>query len=161
VCLIVDANVAAVFLAQPNPVTRWLLAERGKPRLVAAGKLREELAKHEGVRALLVQLERAGRLRPVDSSALRKKEIGLRSDGLCRSNDHHVLALAILSGARTLATLDNTLADDFKNLKIISQPRGSIYRDPEAHAHLLRHTPASCGVTADDRRIRRRRRGRI
>jgi predicted nucleic acid-binding protein len=145
-CLIVDANVAAQFLAQPNPVTQWLLGERGNPRLVAAGKLRAELARHDGVRQLLVQLERAGRLRPIDPAQLRQKELGLHKSRACRSNDAHVLALAIVSGARTLATLDNALAEDFKNPKIIPRPGGKIYRDPETHAHLLCHTPVSCGI---------------
>jgi hypothetical protein len=160
VCLIVDANVAARFLSQPNPVIHWLLGERGNPRLVAAGKLRKELARHADVTRLLVRLEQAGRLRSVEASGLRQEEARLHAAGLCVSNDHHILALAILSGARTLATDDNGLADDFKNARIISRPRGKIYRDPAAHARLLRHTPASCGVQPGDRLDRRGRKGR-
>jgi len=128
-CLIVDANVAAQFLAQRNPVTDWLLGERGNPRLVAAGKLRQELAWHPEVRQLLVRLEQAGRLRSADSDRLRQEATRLSAGGHCISNDRHILALAIVSGARTLATLDNALARDFKNVRIVSRPRGSIYRD--------------------------------
>ncbi|SPE26752.1 hypothetical protein SBA3_1300008 [Candidatus Sulfopaludibacter sp. SbA3] len=73
------------------------------------------------------------------------------------SNDHHVLALAITSGARTLATLDNELAQDFKNKNIIDNPRGSVYRD-QTHARLLRHTPVSCSVRPDGSRDRRHKR---
>ena len=159
-CLIVDANVAAQFLAQPHAVSRWLLGDRGDPRLVAAGKLREELAKHAEVRRLLVRLEQAGRLRSVDAGGLRQEEVRLHASGLCVSNDRHILALAILSGARTLATLDNGLAGDFKNARIISRPRGAVYRDPETHAHLLRHTPASCGVRPGDDHDRRSRKSK-
>jgi hypothetical protein len=36
VCLIVDANVAPTYLAQPSAVVAWLLGERGNPKLVAA-----------------------------------------------------------------------------------------------------------------------------
>jgi hypothetical protein len=146
VCLIVDANVASQFLGQAGPVIDWLLGSRGDPRLVAAGKLREELARLDAVRRRLVQLERAGRLRSADHDRLRREESRLRADGHCESNDHHVLALAIVSGARTLATFDDNLATDFKNPRILNKPRGSIYRDPDAHRHLLRHTPSSCGV---------------
>lgn len=144
-CLIVDANVAPKFLAQPSAVVDWLFGDRGTPRLVAAGKLREELARNDTVRRQLVALDRAGRLRSADSQILRQEERRLSSNRICTSNDRHVLALAIVSGARTLATNDNALAADFRNKSIIDKPRGKIYRDPDTHAHLLCHT-SSCGL---------------
>jgi predicted nucleic acid-binding protein len=154
-CLIVDANAAGQFLAKPGAVRDWLLGDKGQPRLAAAGALRRELAKVEDVRRLIVQLERAGRLRTADQVALDEAALHLRVDSRCRSNDHHVLAVAVVTGARTLATFDKALAADFKDGALISRPRGSIYQNPEAHAHLLRHTPASCGVRpAAKRRIR-------
>jgi len=153
VCLIVDANACSEFLAKPSAVTDWLLGGRGNPRLVAAGKLREELARVGVVQRLLLTLERAGRLRSADAAQLRKQEESLRREARCQSNDRHVLALAIITGARTLATFDHDLAGDFRNKEIISGPRGSVYQDPATHAHLLRHTPASCGVrSGPDRR---------
>ena len=132
---------------QSSAILDWLFGERGAPRLVAAGKLREELAKNESVRRQLVALDRAGRLRSIDAERVRQEEQRLRAAAACLSNDPHVLALAIVSGARTLATNDNALAADFKNKLIIDQPRGSIYRDPAKHGRLLRHT-SSCGVDA-------------
>ena len=146
-CLIVDANVAPRFLVQSSAILDWLFGERGSPRLVAAGKLREELAKNESVRRQLVALDRAGRLRSIDAERVRQEEQRLRAAAACLSNDPHVLALAIISGARTLATDDNALAADFRNKRIIDRPRGSIYRDTEKHGRLLRHT-TSCGVDA-------------
>jgi hypothetical protein len=146
VCLIVDANVAPKFLVQSGAIVAWLFGNRGAPRLVAAGKLREELAKNDNVRRQLVALYRAGRLRSADTESLRHEEQRLRATAICASNDCHVLALAIVSGARTLATDDNALAADFKNKAIIDHPRGSIYRDPAKHGRLLRHT-SSCGIS--------------
>jgi predicted nucleic acid-binding protein len=145
VCLIVDANVGPKFLLESSAIIDWLFGDRGAPRLVAAGKLREELAANRGVSRQLVQLDRAGRLRSADPKKLEDEERRLRIASIFRSNDPHVLALAIVSGARTLATGDNALADDFKNKRIIDAPRGKVYRDPEAHRHLLCHT-SSCGV---------------
>jgi hypothetical protein len=153
VCLIVDANTAGVLLAKPSVVIDWLFGDRGNPRLVAAGRLRVELATNQEVRRQLVELDRAGRLRSADPQELRQEEGRLHADGTCISNDRHILALAIVSGARTLATDDNRLASDFTNAKIINRPRGKVYRDPQRHAHLLRHTPKSCGV---DNRTKRR-----
>lgn len=153
-CLIVDANVACVFLAGDNPVIEWLLRGNGKGRLVASGLLKRELSKIDAVRRLLVQLERAGRLRSVNEAQLEAEQERLRLSGCCRSDDPHVLALAILSGARTLATFDRALTDDFHNARIISDPRGSVYKDGQLHGHLLRHTPRSCGVRIERRRSR-------
>jgi len=156
VCLIVDANTAGEFLAEPGPVTDWLLGRLGSPRLVLAGRLKEELGRLERVRRFLVTLDRAGRLRTVDPNQLSDEERRLCSEGLFESNDPHVLSLAIVSGARTLATLDNALTRDFKNPRIINQPRGSVYRDPKKHGALLGHTPQSCGIRAVKTRHLRR-----
>jgi len=142
----VDANAAGVFLGNPGPLRDWLLGESGNPRLVAAGALKEELAMLSHVRRLLAELNRAGRLRSADANRLRQKEERLRAEQRIESNDSHVLALTIVSGARTLATFDNALSRDFRNAEFINRPRGNIYRDPENHSHLLRHTPVSCGV---------------
>jgi hypothetical protein len=151
VCLIVDANVAPSYLAQPSAVIAWLLGERGNPKLVAAGKLLEELALNADVRRRLVTLERAGRLRPADAEKLDIQARRLHAAGRCTSNDHHILALAIVSGARTLAPNDNALAADFKNKRIVDQPRGRVYRDREKHWPLLCHTK-SCGIDARPKR---------
>ncbi len=147
-CLIVDANAASLCLGQPGPVRNWLFGRKNRPRLVTGGRLREELAQVAEVRKALVELERAGRLRSAEAALLRKQEVRLRSERLCRSNDAHVLALALVTGARTLATFDEALSSDFRNRRIIDKPRGSVYRDPDRHGHLLRHTPRSCGVRA-------------
>jgi predicted nucleic acid-binding protein len=157
VCLIVDANAADQFLVRPSALRNWLLGRLGNPRLVAAGTLKQELARLAAVRRLLVELDRTGRLRSADAERLRQEEDRLCASRCCQSNDRHVLALAIVSGARTLVTFDNALAHDFRNAGIINKPRGRIYRDPTSHAHLLCHTP-SCGVRSTD--YRRGQRGR-
>ena len=144
VCLIVDAN-AHTFLSQPSAVSRWLLGAKGDPRLVADGLLKAELFKIESARRLLVQLDRAGRLRShFEMLAAEVKYV--KSKMGCQSNDTHVIALARVSGARTLVTFDGKLTGDFRDPKIINNPRGSVYRDDAKHKHLLRHTTQSCGI---------------
>jgi hypothetical protein len=150
--LIVDANVRNLLSQPKSHVNAWLNGQRGKPRLVAAGRLLQELSGHVEVRKRLVELERAGRLRRPDSDKLGQEEARLRRGGLCVSNDQHVLALAIVSGARTLATDDDDLTSDFKNKAIINAPRGSVYRETPQHRRLLGHTPRSCGVHTTARR---------
>jgi hypothetical protein len=102
---------------------------------------------NKDVRRQLVQLDRAGRLRSADPEELQREEKRLRTSATCASNDLHVLALGIVSGARTLATDDNALAADFTNKRIIDGPRGKIYRDPARHGRLVCHT-SSCGIAA-------------
>ena len=46
----------------------------------------------------------------------------------CKSNDHHIIALARISRARLLYTIDSALQQDFKNRHLLSRPRGRIYR---------------------------------
>ena len=61
---------------------------------------------------------------------------------MCRSDDEHVLALAVVSGARLLYTNDTALIADFKNREIIANPRGKVYS-----------TAVSNRVTATHRRL--------
>lgn len=146
-CLIVDANTAGLFLGEAGPVRDWLGSAKGKPRLVVGGLLTEELGKLTEVRRLLVELNRAGRLRSFSSAEVQTRATALKSSGDLRSNDSHVIALAQLSGARTLATHDTALMSDFRNKRLIDKPRGSILSNPAnpAHLRLLRHTH-SCGI---------------
>ena len=146
-CLIVDANAAHTFLAAESKVRTWLFGPLGNPRLVVGGLLTVELQKLEVVRKILVQLDRAGRLRKMDPRAVDAESKALANRKLCRSNDLHVLALAIISGARTIATYDEALIQDCKNPEIVSNPRGRIYRHPAIHHRLLCHV-SSCGVKA-------------
>ena len=55
----------------------------------------------------------------------RTDELGQRE--ICRSDDEHVLALALVSGARLLYTNDSALIEDFKNRAIVQNPAGKIY----------------------------------
>ena len=137
-CVIVDNNVAATLLLGATPVRQWLFGQTGKPRLVLGGKLDSELRRNLEVLRQLVELERAGRLRVVQPA------IHPKIAGLCRSNDTHVIGLALASGARTLCTDDRDLIQDFRNPKIIKAPRGNVY-SKLAHRRLLRHT-GSCGM---------------
>ncbi|MDD9979746.1 MAG: hypothetical protein OXU81_00025 [Gammaproteobacteria bacterium] len=67
----------------------------------------------------------------------------LRQQHVCVSDDEHVVALALVSGARLLYTNDAALIDDFKNREIVRRPGGKIYtttrddRVTAAHRRLL------------------------
>jgi len=159
-CLIVDNCVAHKYLTQPNEVRNWLDADVGSPRLVIGGGLRRELVQNARVQEYLLQLSQNGKLRSFSDSKVDARAQELRAMGLCVSNDQDVLALAAISGARTLATDDGNLMTDFRNPRILDQSsQGRIYSTPKInrssagavgarpkrHRHLLSHTP-SCGL---------------
>ena len=145
-CAIVDANVAYEVFGSDRPPAGsrffdWLSSPRGQ--LVVGGKLREELSRDRRFVQWLRSALRNGRARSVADQAVDDHAMGLRRQGVCRSNDVHVLALALVSGARLLYTNDSALLDDFGNREIVASPRGKIYttvRNAEvtdAHRRLL------------------------
>ncbi len=141
-CVIVDTNVASkVFSGPPNkdfaPLLKWLNCQSGC--LIYGGTLEAELRKVESVRRFIVRLSQVGRAILVPEDEVTNEQIAVDSLSLCQSNDSHIIALARVSGARTLCSHDAALHTDFKNPKLISKPRGSVYQNA-AHVKLLRHT---------------------
>ena len=169
-CVIVDACVASMALGRtPSsefvPLVEWLYSSRAcHGLLVYGGRLARELLRNHDVAIRLRGLKEAGRAILVDEGRIGADIEVLESSGLVRSNDHHVLALARVSGARVLCTAENTgqLGVDFGDHRIISSPRGSIYRGASRdQGHLLAHS-AGCKAPPRCRRAgsARRRRGR-
>jgi len=145
-CIIIDANVAGrVFVQHPDgdaaPVLSWLTSEKRDGRLVYGGRLCAELER-TSARRFLAALVRAGRAVRVADEDVHREEGLVARTGRCKSDDQHVIALARLSGARTLYSLDRSLQADFKNPALVCDPRGCIYTKA-AHRRLLRHT-SSC-----------------
>ena len=129
-CAIVDANVAyEVFGDNRTPAGAhfyaWLMRRNGG-MLVAGGKLLRELSDNSNFRAVFADRLRAGRAKRVPDDEIDSALDELPNE-LVESDDHHVLALAKVSGARLLFTNDNALQDDFRNRRIIGGTRGRIY----------------------------------
>lgn len=144
-CVIVDTNLASkVFSGPPNkdfvPLLKWLTAQNGC--LVYGGTLAAELEEVAAVRRLLRVLLQAGRALLIPENEVTDEQVVVDNLSLCQSNDSHIIALARVSGARTLCSHDAALHTDFKNPKLIAKPRGSVYQNA-AHVKLLRHT-TSC-----------------
>jgi hypothetical protein len=146
-CVIVDANLAGrVFggsdAGEYRPVLRWLDEPTQDGCLVYGGRLAAELAKVGNAVRYLAQLNRAGRARMVPDGSLGQEEAKVAALG-CRSDDSHVLALARVSGARTLCTEGRALRSDFGDPRLIARPRGKVFSRGDQR-HLLVHT-TSCG----------------
>ena len=149
-CAIVDANVAhEVFGASQQPAGKeffdWV--NKGIGRLIVGGDLLNELSNScPGFRDWARGAQLAGRLRNINESNVGERAEEIKNKSMCRSNDPHILALAQVSGARLLYSNDLDLQSDFKNKKLIDNPRGSLYSTriskdfSKAHKKLLRRT---------------------
>lgn len=132
-CAILDADVAGEVFGKDRSGAglkffEWI--DEGPGRLVLGGHLREELEKtraREWVRQALL----AGRVRDVSDNEVNTRTDVLRNGEECISNDPHVIALAQVSRARLLYTDDGRLQVDFKNKKLIDNPRGRVYSTRE------------------------------
>ena len=131
-CAIIDNNVrheafggAEVQTEAGKYFLDWLDNRHG--RLAVGGKLLEELSDYTGFRNWLRRALAVGRARRVSDAEVNAATATLQSRNVCKSNDAHVLALAIVSGARLLFTNDQDLQSDFGNRGIIGGTRGRVY----------------------------------
>ena len=154
-CAIVDANtVFEVFGTKQTDAGRrfrdWLDGGRGE--LVVGGKILDELVRNRNFERWLLEARRlSGRVRQVGRARIRQRADDLVRSGLLQSDDEHVVALALESGARLLYTDDSSLQRDFTNRQVISGVEGRIYtsrptagRFTDDHQALLQ-TPNLCG----------------
>ena len=145
-CIIVDANIASnVFANTPLndfiPIRNWLFNSNKDGKIVAGGKLSIELSRKAQVS--IRTLNQAGRARIIPNDEIKRETNNILRNYTLESDDPHILALARVSGARTLCTYDRNLEKDFKNKDIINNQRGNIYKY-SSHIALLKHT-RSCG----------------
>lgn len=131
-CAIIDNNVRHEVFGASDVQTEageyflnWLENRNGK--LVVGGKLLEELSDYTGFRTWLRRALVRGRVIRVSDADVDAETANLQSRNVCQSNDAHVLALAIVSGARLLFTNDQDLQEDFRNRGIIGGIRGRVY----------------------------------
>ena len=103
----------------------WL--NTGKGNLVTGGKSLLELKKSGHFTIWAVEALRAGLMRIENKDEVDAQTGKLKDDGKYKSNDPHILALAIVSGVRLLYTNDRLLHGDFGNKRLIDNPRGKVY----------------------------------
>ena len=150
-CLIIDNDVAQrVLSVDDDPDLKFLHCclfsknsnEHKVPKnlhvcLVYGGQLLEEYQRNHKVWRLLLQLDRAGKAKLVSNEKIDDELSTVRSLGVCRSNDVHIIALARAANVRLLCSNDNTLWDDFRDKRLIDKPRGKIYLRDSEHRDLL------------------------
>tara|TARA_R110001592_G_scaffold346309_1_gene638817 strand:+ start:197 stop:634 length:438 start_codon:yes stop_codon:yes gene_type:complete len=141
-CIIIDANVAGKFCSNPISKEANLIYQKltkGELHLALGGKLTKELSK-TGMRRILIELNRRGATKIYPTNEINAETKKLQNLNICASNDHHVIALARISRARVLFSLDHNLHKDFRDRNFINRPRGSVYSSTN-HANLLTNPP--------------------
>ena len=129
-CAIVDASVAFEVFGRKRTragirFREWL--DNGPGQLVVGGRVLDELARNSNFARWLVEARRVGgRVRQVGRERIRRRESDLAGTGL-QSDDEHVVALALESGARLLYTDDGRLQRDFTNPAVIRGVAGRVY----------------------------------
>ena len=153
-CAIVDANAASEVFGSDRPAAgtkflEWLSAGRGT--LVVGGKLFEELGVLSSFGSWARQALLSGRMKVENAEAVAVRTDEIEKEGARKSDDPHILALALVSGARLLYSNDRDLQRDFKTKALIDNPRGRVYstlRDgtfTAAHEKLLSTTTCRPG----------------
>ena len=139
-CAILDANVVHKVFGKNRPDAgkaffEWLTSESGS--LVTGGKLHRELTRVHSFREWSKQAVLSGRIKRFDDQTIDDRTERLK--GSCMSDDPHVIALAQISGARFLYSDEGNLHQDFKNRKLIGNPRGAIYSTREQDSFTSNH----------------------
>lgn len=136
-CVIIDTNMIDGLLDTNNkdmkPLRDWL--EKGKGKLVSPQNsgLQKEYEGRVKLQTLLVEYNKKGVLKVVLKESIKAAEERLldNSEIMFQSDDRHIIVLAKASGAKLLASQDQDLESDFKDII-----RGKIYKD-QSHRHLL------------------------
>ena len=129
-CMIVDANKLGSLLSERTtadvaPIHDWLNNRSGRLVYSTDGRFADEIGGRSAEK--LAGFARAGRATVIPAEKFKEDERRLRKNSALRSDDAHILALARYSRARVLYTADADLIRDFKNKKLIDQPRGKVY----------------------------------
>ena len=136
-CIVMDANMFSQFRDPANenmePVWNWLRKKNGKIAYSNTRKFEEEWERG-GVTGLIKLLRQSGQLKEILSQEVEAKENELNLTGAIRSDDPHIIALAIIAGVKVLVSNDRRLHEDFKNRDLVG---GSVYQT-KSHSRLLR-----------------------
>ena len=134
-CIILDANMLSRFKKHADedikPVWDWLRKENNKIAYSTTEKFKQEWTKGGGDN-LMRELDRSKKLKSVSNECVLEKQKEL--EGKIKSNDSHIIALAIVAKAERLVSSDRDLCTDFKNPNLVG---GKVYQN-RSHAHLLR-----------------------
>lgn len=121
-CIIIDANRVGDILQGEklyvHVLLKWI---RSGGKIATGGHLETELFKSSRMRDLLLQLSRSGQIRRYSVDVLSATQAQVTP--MCRSDDPHVVALAIHSRAEVVVTEDAALIADLRDRSLVISRR--------------------------------------
>ena len=128
-CAVLDASIVGeLFSPEPKRIPdRFFQWMKSGGRLVVGGRQWSELIENQTARDWLLQAITKGQVRKLNAATVesRTKELSARAE--LRSDDPHILAVALIGEARLLYSNDEDLQDDFKDPALIPSPAGRVY----------------------------------
>ena len=136
-CIVMDANMFGAFRDPTDenmePVWNWLQKKNGKIAYSNTKKFEEEWERG-GMTGLIKLLRQSGQLKEIPPQEVEAKENELNRIDMIRSDDPHIIALALIANVKVLVSSDRTLHTDFKDPNLVG---GSVYQT-KGHSRLLR-----------------------
>ena len=146
-CIIIDNNVRDLVFGNHVTMAGERLRNRidnRRRRLVIGGKLLRELYQAASFRDWLVQAQLSQQVVRIGDADVDRRTEKIREKSICRSDDEHVIALALESGCRVLCSADEALKQDFTDTYIVPKPKGKLYSlirdDRRQRQNLMRWT---------------------
>ena len=158
-CIILDANSFGKFNNKCDedmkPVRKWVYGKYGKivysdtdrfrnewkgsGEQLARELLQNQDARHSsstkiGWQEAVGQLRRRDKFKLIPAADMQAKADALEQTGELRSNDWHIIALAIIANLKVLVSNDRRLHEDFKDRNLVG---GRVYQT-KSHSRLLR-----------------------
>ena len=138
-CIILDTNEFGEFKKRDKgkkdedmkPIWSWLDGEHGKIVYSPTEKIKGEWLRG-GMKNHMRTLNQAGKLKLVPAEDVQAKANVLGQTRALKSNDAHIIALALIARVKVLVSNDKTLHTDFRNIV-----GGEVYMTKD-HSHLLR-----------------------
>lgn len=122
VVAIVDADSFPVLARRQgegdNLFLSWIGSRHGILAVSNAGQYFAEIRKNGAVMELIRRYDQGGQLQKISADQLSVTDDQIAQKNL-RSNDSHILSLALASDAKVLCSKDDKLRDDFKDRDIL------------------------------------------
>ena len=140
-CVIIDANILSDVFGENRSeagtkLFEWINNPKKSGHLVLGGtKLRAESMPMHAFSVWWRRATLSGVATEIKAKEIDDLEKDLIAENSCDSDDEHIIALAIISGARLLYSNDEALEDDFRNKgkteNLLPLPRGKSYPSSE------------------------------
>ena len=143
-CAILDHSVTYEVFGKKQTTAgkkfrHWL--DDGRGVLIVGGKNLRELTQNTNFQRWFTESRRSkARVRQVRDATIAEVEGKLERERQVTSNDVHVLALAVVSGARLLYSNDRKLTRDFRNVEILGDGRGRVFTTVKSKSFTAGHS---------------------